>query len=337
MTTLKVSALYLLIPLLVSWREQWARSQKDQGVLGLPIAVQYCPPVFPLVASVKCVAEVEHRRDFFTTTSAPRDVVGIEAMTHKQTKYNHPGLFECSPKTLHFGSDRLWRAPHLECGHTLSHRGSQKLQGMDELLGLKESLGVPGHALLEQQSSHSQDTSIPPVNISWGLPGLLLLNLWLPSVWFSHQIYGSVGSTILASKKSPEAKTEEQGDSQDSAPHCCVVWCKSLPVLGLCSELKYRSKGREASMGPLTFHRPGFWDKEGIQSPAQLSSIRWSAQLSRDHPHTLSATSHSRLEVPCTTLSLPPHTSCNRIWDFMLPVTTKANEQKWESNHAVLY
>lgn len=82
---------------------------------------------------------------------------------------------------------------------------------------------MPGHALLEQQSSHSQDTSILPVNISWDLPGLLLLNLWPPPVWLSHQIYGSIGSTILASSKSPEAKAEEPGDGQDSAPHSCVV------------------------------------------------------------------------------------------------------------------
>lgn len=81
-------------------------------------------------------------------------------------------------------------------------------------------------------------------------------------------------------------------------------------------------------MGPLTSHRPSFCDEEGIQSLAQLSPIHQLAQLSQDHPHTLSATSHSRLAIPCTTLSLPPHTSCNGIWDFMLPVTTKANEQK---------
>lgn len=142
------------------------------------------------------------------------------------------------------------------------------------------------------------------MNISWDLPGLLLLNLWPPPVWLSHQIYGSVGSTILA-------KAEEPGDGQDSAPHCCVVWCKSLPALGLCSELKNRSEGREASMGPLTSHRPGFCDEEGIQSPTQLRSICQSAQLSRGHPHTLSAISHSRLAIPCTTLSLPPRTSCN--------------------------
>lgn len=93
----------------MSWREQWARSQKSQGVLGLPIAVQYCPPVFPLVVSAKGVwLRLSMGRGFFTTASAPRDLVGIEAMTHKQTKYNHPGLFECSPKTLHFGSDQRW-------------------------------------------------------------------------------------------------------------------------------------------------------------------------------------------------------------------------------------
>lgn len=44
---------------------------------------------------------------------------------------------------------------------------------------------------------------------------------------------------------------EELGGGLDSALHCCVVWCMSLPVLGLCSELMNESKGREASMGPV--------------------------------------------------------------------------------------